>query len=76
MSDAEKVYIIGIGDDGLEGVTSFARQIVQQASMLIGPSALLQRVPPGKAERLAVGADLEEPLKRIAAARGSVGGDG
>jgi precorrin-6Y C5,15-methyltransferase (decarboxylating) len=69
---AEKVYIIGIGDDGLDGVTSLARQLIERAGLLIAPAGLLGRVPPGKGERLAVGADLEEPVKRIAAARGSV----
>jgi precorrin-6Y C5,15-methyltransferase (decarboxylating) len=72
MPSEEKVYIIGIGDDGPEGVTSLARQLIERASLLIGPASLLARVPPGRSERLAVGADLEEPLRRIAAARGPV----
>lgn len=72
MPTAEKVYIIGIGDDGLDGVTSLARQRIEQAALLIAPAPLLERVPRGKSERLAVGADLEEPLRRISAARGSV----
>jgi precorrin-6Y C5,15-methyltransferase (decarboxylating) len=69
---ADKVYIIGIGDDGLEGVTSLARQLIERAGLLIGPGSLLARVPAGRGERLAVGADLDEPLRRIAASRGPV----
>src|SRR5688572_1444928 len=72
MATVEKVYIIGIGDDGVDGVTSLARQLIERASLLIGPGSLLSRVPAGRGERLAVGADLEEPLRRIAAARGPV----
>lgn len=72
MPTAEKVYIIGIGDDGLDGVTSLARQLIEQAALLIAPAPLLDRVPRGKNERLAVGADLDEPVRRIAAARGPV----
>ncbi len=48
MATAEKVYIIGIGDDGLEGVTSLARQLIERASLLIGPASLLGRVPAGR----------------------------
>ena len=52
MATAEKVYIIGIGDDGLEGVTSLARQLIGRAKLLIGPEATLALAPNGNAERL------------------------
>ena len=31
-----KINIVGIGDDGLEGLTTPARQLVQQAELLVG----------------------------------------
>src|SRR5690606_36062736 len=49
-----------------------ARQLIESAALIIGPASLLERVPAGRAERLAVGADMEEPVRRIAAARGRV----
>jgi precorrin-6Y C5,15-methyltransferase (decarboxylating) len=66
---AEKVFIIGIGDDGLEGVTSAARQLIQQAKLLIGPEHTLRLAPTKGAERLVVGANLEALVDRLAAAK-------
>ncbi len=63
-----KIYIIGIGDDGLEGVVSPARQLILDAQMLVGPEATLAKVSGGKAERVVVGANLDEAVERIAAA--------
>jgi precorrin-6Y C5,15-methyltransferase (decarboxylating) len=66
---AEKVFIIGIGDDGLEGVTSTARQFIQQAKLLIGPEHTLRLAPTQGAERLVVGANLEALVDRLANAK-------
>ena len=63
-----KIYIIGIGDDGPEGVVSPARQLILDAQMLVGPEATLAKVSGGKAERVVVGANLDEAVERIAAA--------
>ena len=32
----DKVHIVGIGDDGLDGVTSTARDLIEQADLLVG----------------------------------------
>ena len=40
MSVVKKIYIIGIGDDGADGMTSRALEIVSSADVLIGPSSL------------------------------------
>jgi precorrin-6B C5,15-methyltransferase / cobalt-precorrin-6B C5,C15-methyltransferase len=63
-----KIYIIGIGDDGLEGIVSPARQLVDDAQLLVGPESTLAKVPRGKAERLVVGANLDEVVDSITAA--------
>jgi precorrin-6Y C5,15-methyltransferase (decarboxylating) len=69
-----KVEIIGIGDDGLDGLTAAARQVVQQAEVLIGAKPSLDAVPgkemAGKAERVEIGGDLEAVVRRIEAAGG------
>ncbi|MEC7567194.1 MAG: precorrin-6y C5,15-methyltransferase (decarboxylating) subunit CbiE [Planctomycetota bacterium] len=40
LNHDDKIIIVGIGDDGPEGLTRNARAIVENASLLIGPSAL------------------------------------
>jgi precorrin-6Y C5,15-methyltransferase (decarboxylating) len=61
-----KIHIIGMGDDGLEGVISPARQLVEQAQLLLGAESTLAKIPAGKAERLVVGSNLDEAISRIA----------
>lgn len=63
-----KIHIIGIGDDGLEGVISPARQLVEQAQLLIGAESTLARLPKLSAERLVVGNNLDEAIDRISRA--------
>jgi precorrin-6Y C5,15-methyltransferase (decarboxylating) len=59
----QKIQIIGIGDDGLDGITSNARQLVQAAEVLVGSDALLKLVPPStKQTRQTLGANLNEIL--------------
>ncbi|HEX4128718.1 MAG TPA: precorrin-6y C5,15-methyltransferase (decarboxylating) subunit CbiE [Pirellulales bacterium] len=67
MATAKRIPIVGIGDDGLEGLTIAARQLVEQAEVLVGAEHLLALVPRSRAERVVVGADLEDVVTRIAA---------
>lgn len=60
-----KVFIVGLGDDGLTGVTDQARRIVREAQLIIGSEQTLSRVPELAAEKLAVGTDLREIARRI-----------
>jgi precorrin-6Y C5,15-methyltransferase (decarboxylating) len=59
-----------MGDDGLEGVISPARQLVEQAQLLIGAESALARIPPGNSERFVLGSNLDEAIDRIARAGG------
>ncbi|MCE9545730.1 MAG: precorrin-6y C5,15-methyltransferase (decarboxylating) subunit CbiE [Planctomycetia bacterium] len=73
MPTPNKIHIIGIGDDGPEGLTAAGRRLIDEADLLIGDDATLARVSKvsgskSKAERLAVGANLDQALARIAAA--------
>ena len=63
-----KVQIIGIGDDGHEGLTAAARQRVEKAELLIGAPQSLSSLPASKAERIEIGGDLDAIVKRIEAA--------
>ncbi len=56
-----RIYIVGIGDDGLDGLTGHARSLVYSAEVLIGTSALLDRLPEEiTARRIACDGGLEE----------------
>lgn len=63
-----KIHILGIGDDGLEGVTAAARQLVEQAQVVVGAETTLARLPQLKTKRITIGANLDEALDRMAAA--------
>src|SRR6185436_14152114 len=63
-----KINIVGIGDDGIEGLTTPARQLVQQAELLVGPKQVLTAVAGSKAEKLEIGSDLDAIVKKIEAA--------
>ena len=67
MAHAEKVHIVGIADDGLEGLTQRARNILRQADVLIGEPHCLALVGDGGKERIALGTDLDETVRQIEA---------
>jgi precorrin-6Y C5,15-methyltransferase (decarboxylating) len=62
--------VVGIGEDGLDGVAPAARTLIETAEVLVGGARHLAMVPEGKAERLAWAAPLERTLDEIAARRG------
>jgi precorrin-6Y C5,15-methyltransferase (decarboxylating) len=66
----EKVHIIGVGDDGLEGLTSGARQLIDTAQILIGSQHALDVVPDADAERLCVGDDPDDVVQCISRSPG------
>jgi precorrin-6Y C5,15-methyltransferase (decarboxylating) len=65
LAEAEKIYIVGIGEDGVAGVTQTARQLIEKADLLIGEQPCLALVPETGAERFVVGTSLEEALKTL-----------
>ncbi|HVX12952.1 MAG TPA: precorrin-6y C5,15-methyltransferase (decarboxylating) subunit CbiE [Pirellulales bacterium] len=70
MADATKIHIIGIGDDGLEGVTSAARQLIEQAELLVGAEYTLARLPKLPAERMTASGHLDSVVERLSRAKG------
>lgn len=65
---ASKINIVGIGDDGLDGLTTSARQLVEQAELLVGPKHALSAAAGARAEKLEIGGDLDAIVKKIEAA--------
>ena len=65
---AEKVHIVGIGDDGVEGMTAQARKVLEAADALLGPEVCRSLLPADLASRLDVAGTLEELCEKIEAA--------
>jgi precorrin-6B C5,15-methyltransferase / cobalt-precorrin-6B C5,C15-methyltransferase len=64
-SSAPKVFILGIGDDGLEGLTASARQRLEDAELILGPDRSLSMLRGTKGKQVPVGNSLEELLRHI-----------
>src|SRR5262245_58662026 len=60
-----KVFIVGVGDDGLGGLTDRAREVVRSADLVVGADETLSRIGPLSAEKVAVGTDLRDVARRI-----------
>jgi precorrin-6Y C5,15-methyltransferase (decarboxylating) len=58
-----KTYILGIGSDGLSGLTTRAREILASADLILGSEHALDLVPEVKADHVHVGADLQETIR-------------
>lgn len=67
MATQEKVYVVGVGENGLDGLTAAARKLVEGAELLIGEDHTLALVPETHARRLLVGSSLDEAVRRIEA---------
>lgn len=65
---APKVHIVGIGDDGVEGMTAQARRVLEAADVLLGSESCATLLPKALAARLEATANLEELCERIEAA--------
>ena len=70
MTAAGKVQIVGIGDDGVEGMTAQARRLVEDAELLIGPDSCASLLPATLRDRLQAAANLEQLVERIESAAG------
>ncbi len=64
----DKITIIGIGDDGFEGLTKQALEIISSAGTLLGPANLLAKVKPTQQAIVTLSADLEQVSASIDAA--------
>jgi precorrin-6Y C5,15-methyltransferase (decarboxylating) len=58
-----KIHIIGVGSDGLAGLTTRARELLTSADLVLGSEHTLKLVPELKAERFRIGPDLQEVVR-------------
>ncbi|MCA9149329.1 MAG: precorrin-6y C5,15-methyltransferase (decarboxylating) subunit CbiE [Planctomycetales bacterium] len=62
----QRVYIIGVGDDGVEGLTAAARQVLSQAEVVLGSPAILSRLGLA-AKTVELSPKLDEMVQQVAA---------
>ncbi len=58
-----KIHVIGVGNDGLTGLTGRARELLQQAQLVLGSEPTLAGLRELKAELVPIGADLHEVVQ-------------
>ncbi len=65
MAVETKIHILGIGADGVAGLTGRARALLNHADVVLGSDSTLGLVPELKAEKVRVGPDLVETVRAI-----------
>ena len=60
-----KIHIIGVGSDGLSGLTAHARALLTGADLVLGSENTLDLLPELRAERHAIGPDLQEVVRIV-----------
>lgn len=65
MAADDKIHIVGIGADGIAGLTGKARELLQSADVLLGSEQTLGLIADTKAEKNKIGADLNETVQAI-----------
>ncbi|MBN2296788.1 MAG: precorrin-6y C5,15-methyltransferase (decarboxylating) subunit CbiE [Pirellulales bacterium] len=65
----EKIYIVGIGENGLEGLSTAGKAIVQAAELMIGDEQTLALLPENGARRVVVGTSFDEVVAQVEAAK-------
>src|SRR5262249_51274100 len=63
----KKIHIIGIGDDGLEGITAQARRLVEEADVVLGAEPTLKLLPKSGVteQRVPLGGNLDEAVQQV-----------
>ena len=67
---APRIHIIGVGGDGLAGLTARPREILTGAEVIFGSAHTLSLVPELKASRQLIGTDLQETVAALTAVLG------
>jgi precorrin-6Y C5,15-methyltransferase (decarboxylating) len=70
MTFHPRIHIIGVGSDGLAGLTGRARELLLSAEVVFGSHAVLELLPELRAERRELGTELPEVTASLAALAG------
>jgi precorrin-6Y C5,15-methyltransferase (decarboxylating) len=66
----EKVWIVGVGNDGSAGLSQTALELIEKADLLMGGERLLAFFPESPAERVMIKSNLDELVERVKAGYG------
>ncbi len=64
-ASASKIVIVGIGDDGLAGLTESSRRIVSEADLILGSPSMLSLVEGLPARKVSLDADMPSALRQV-----------
>ena len=67
MTMSEKIWIIGVGNDGKAGLSQTALGLIEKADLLIGGEHLLAFFPESTAEKLAIKSNLDQVVEHVKA---------
>lgn len=65
IADQLRMHIVGVGSDGLAGLTERARELLAAADVVFGSDEALSYLPDLKAERRLLGSDLQETIATL-----------
>jgi precorrin-6Y C5,15-methyltransferase (decarboxylating) len=65
MNNEPKIHIIGVGSDGVGGLTGKPRELLQSAELILGSEPTLALVEGLPGQRLAIGANLAEVVHTL-----------
>ena len=60
-----KLVIVGIGDDGLAGLTEAARRVVAEADLILGAPATLRLIEGGTARKVPLDPEMPAALRQV-----------
>src|ERR1700677_3404046 len=60
-----RIYIIGVGSDGLSGLTARARDLLLGAGLVLGSDHTLRLLPELAARKQSIGPDLQEVVRLL-----------
>lgn len=60
-----RIHIIGVGSDGLSGLTGHARQLLTAADLVLGAEQTLDLLPELTCQRLKIGSNLQEAVAAL-----------
>jgi precorrin-6Y C5,15-methyltransferase (decarboxylating) len=66
----ERIYILGIGDDGFEGLSRHAQALLQEAGLILGPPGLIDRLKHLSTAKEITPLDLEKLVERLEEEKG------
>ncbi len=60
-----RIHIVGIGDDGLDGLTGQARLLIDEADILVGNASLLEKIHQKNSQKMEAAATLDKLKEQI-----------